>query len=249
MCKIRHLDCNTSSVHSGIKSFSKRRMATISRWRGLFLDILRQIRDVYTALHQDTDSASTRFSASTGDWDDILFELSSYPVCNVAGHIHDDSASTTFARTVLHDTAALDPASHPSPDVPSSSVPDPLHVDESLTNVPPLDNFHPAHQTTVESLRIPVISPDSAIASDIVTSGITMPHPTPETSTSTPSLSSTSLPAAVALQHNAHLLTSSDPPNLLYSVSNTVPDNILPTGTPLSSHSPITRSYPSPSCL
>ncbi len=210
--------------------------------------VLRPIRNVYVALHQDTDSAPTRFSPSTNDL--ILSEPSSYPVCNVAGHIHDDSASTTFTRTVLHDNAALDLASHPSPDVPSSSVPALLHVDESITDVPSLDNFHPAHQTTTGSLRIPVTSPDSATAGaipDIVTSGITMPSPTPETSTVAPPHSSTSLTAAVSLQHNPDLLTSSDQPNLPYSASsNPVLDNILPTGPPLSSHPSMTRSDLSP---
>ncbi|KAH9023425.1 hypothetical protein EDB85DRAFT_2151116 [Lactarius pseudohatsudake] len=59
---------------------------------------LRPIRNVYTALHQDTGSAPTRFSASSDDSDRILFNLSSYPVCNVVGHIHG---------TVLCDSAAL----------------------------------------------------------------------------------------------------------------------------------------------
>jgi len=210
--------------------------------------ILRPIRNVYVALHQDTDSTPTRFSPSTDDQDDILLEPSSFPGCNVAGHIHD-SASTTFARTVLHDNAALDLVSHPCPDLPSSSVPALLHIDESLTDVPPLDNFHPALQTTIESLRILDTSPDSATAGaipDIVTSGITMPNPTPETSTPAPPLSSTSPPAAVSLRHNADLLTPSDQPSLLYSASSN--PFLLPTGPPLSSHSPMTRSDLSPSC-
>jgi len=169
------------------------------RW--MAFQILRPIRNVYIALHQDTDAAPTRFSASTSNRDRMLFYPTSYPVCNIAGHIHDDSASTTFVRTVLHDYAALPSASLASPDAPSSCVPALLHVVESLADVPRLDSFHPAHQTTTESLRIPVASPDPATASairDIVSSGITTPHPTPETSTSAPPLSSTSPPVGVA---------------------------------------------------
>jgi len=218
------------------------------RWIALY--ILRPIRNVFIALHQDTDSAPTQFSASTGNENYILSLPSSYPVCNVAGHIHDDSASTTLARTGLRDNAALVPASLASPDAPSSSVPAPLHVVESLTDVPPLHNFRPAHQTTIESLLIPVTSPDSATAGairDIVTSGITIPNPTPETSTSAPPPSSTSPPAAVSLQHNPDLLTPSDPPSPPSSApSNPLLDSILPTGLLLSSHSPITRSDLSP---
>jgi len=116
--------------------------------------------------------------------------------------------TTTFALTILHDDVALVPASLASPDAPSSSVPAPLYVVESLTDVrhhvhhvPPLDDFHPAHQTTIESLRIPVTSSNPAIAGpiwDIITSGITTPRPTPETSASTP-FSSTTPPGAVIL--------------------------------------------------
>ena len=64
------------------------------------------IRNVYVALHQDTDSAPPQFFPSAGDRDDILTVPSSYPVCQVAGHhpdssphTHDDPASTTTART------------------------------------------------------------------------------------------------------------------------------------------------------
>ncbi|KAI9445699.1 hypothetical protein BJY52DRAFT_1194157 [Lactarius psammicola] len=168
--------------------------------------ILKPIRHVYIALHQDTDATPARFSATTGNQDEILRRPSSYPLCDIPGHhpdsiphIHDDSASTTFAHIAA-------PASVASPDAPSSSVPASLHI---LTDVPPLNNdiyapvsFHPAHQTTVESLRIPVTSLDPVIAGPIrdnVTSSITTRHPTPETSTSAPPLSSASPPAAVAL--------------------------------------------------
>ena len=48
-------------------------------------DILRPIRKIYVALHRDTDSTPARFSASRS----IMLRMpSSYPVCNVAGHIH-----------------------------------------------------------------------------------------------------------------------------------------------------------------
>ncbi|KAI9449220.1 hypothetical protein BJY52DRAFT_1420069 [Lactarius psammicola] len=194
---------------------------------------LRPIRNIYIAIHQGTDTGPMRFSASTGDEDDIWRKPFSYPVCNVAGHIHDDTASTTYPRTLLHDNAALVPASLASPDAPFSSVPAPLHAVESLTDMPPLDNFHPTHQTTIESIRTPVTPPDPTAAGaiqDIVTSGITVPKPAPGTSTCAPPPSSTSPPAAVALQHNPDLLTPSDPLDLPSSASsNPVLDNILPT--------------------
>ena len=48
--------------------------------------ILRQIRNVFLALHQGTNSAPTQFSASTSDGDAILFDPFSYPRCRVPDH-------------------------------------------------------------------------------------------------------------------------------------------------------------------
>ncbi|KAH9025199.1 hypothetical protein EDB84DRAFT_1564132 [Lactarius hengduanensis] len=187
------------------------------------------IRNVYAALHQDTNSAPTRFSASTGDRDGALYQPSSYPVCNVAGHIHDN---------VLHDNAALPPAPLASSYAHSFSVPAPPHVVESLSEVPPLDNF-PVHQTSIEGLRISVTSPDPGTAGairDVVTSAITAPHYTPKTSTSTLPLSSTFPPPFVDLPHNTDLLTLSDPPNLSSSASS---HPLLDSKLPTESHRPI----------
>jgi len=167
--------------------------------------ILQQIRNVYLALHQDTDSAPTRISAP------VLIEPSSYSVCNVAGHIHDDSAPTTFTHAVLHDNVAPVPASLASPDAPSLPVPAPRHVAETLTDVLPLNNdiyvpgsFHPAHQTAIENLHIPVASPDPVttrvIQGSIDTSTTTIPFSTLEPLASTPpptSMVSTSLPGVI----------------------------------------------------
>ncbi|KAH8984324.1 hypothetical protein EDB92DRAFT_1950861 [Lactarius akahatsu] len=167
--------------------------------------IPKPIRNVCITLHQDTDAAPTGFSISTGDEDAILWSPTSYLLCNIPGrhsdstfHTHDDSASTTFARIDLHDDAALALASLSSPDAPSSSVPASLHVPKSLTDVPPLGDFHPDHHTITESLRTPVTSQDPAAAGTIL-----VPDPTPETLTSVPPLSSTTPPAAISLQHNA----------------------------------------------
>ncbi|KAH9057254.1 hypothetical protein EDB87DRAFT_1833270 [Lactarius vividus] len=217
------------------------------RW--MAFQILRPIRNIHIALHQDSDAAPTRYSVSTSNRNRILFDPTSYPACSVPDHhpdpiphIHD-----SFTRTVLHDSAVLSPASLASPDTPSSSVPAPLHAVESLADLPPLDDLHLAHQTTIES-SIPFTSPDSAATArairDIINLVITTPHPTSETSTSTsaPPLSSTSPPATIALQ----LLTPSDTPNLPSS-SNPVLENTLPTGPPMSLHPPMTRSDLSPS--
>ena len=136
--------------------------------------ILRPIRNVYLALHQDTDSAPTRFSASTDDRDIILLNTSSYPVCKVpdhrsnsALHIHNENASMTLAHAVPHDhnnTASV--TSPANPDPPSSSTHAPLPVDETLIDALPLNSQisipgskqHIGRMTT-ESRRIPPTLP------------------------------------------------------------------------------------------
>ncbi|KAH8987045.1 hypothetical protein EDB92DRAFT_1877586 [Lactarius akahatsu] len=99
--------------------------------------ILEPIRNIYVSLHQDTNSAPTRFSASTRNWGNPPW----YPVCNIAGPLR------------------WFPASLANPDAPS-----PSYIVENLTDVPPFDDFRPAHQTTIKSLRIPVTSPEPAPA-------------------------------------------------------------------------------------
>ncbi|KAH9017457.1 hypothetical protein EDB83DRAFT_2437292, partial [Lactarius deliciosus] len=191
-------------------------------WRMAAIYILRPIRNVYIALHEGTASAPTQFSTSTDDGDDVLFDPTSYPQCDVVSHIHD-VAFTTLARTVLHDNDASLLAPVVGPDVPSSSdVPAPPHVVKNLTGMPVLDDFHPrtAHQTTTESL--PVTSTDTATAD---ASGIILPCPTSSTLTPVPPLSSTSPPAAVTLKHNADLPVPSGQPNHPSSASHPILDN------------------------
>ncbi|KAH9045867.1 hypothetical protein EDB83DRAFT_2553800 [Lactarius deliciosus] len=212
--------------------------------------LLKWVRNIYITLHQDSDSAPTQFSSSTDDEDVLLHQPSSYPLCNVANHhpdstphIHDDPAPTTSGNAVLV------PAPPTSPEAHSFSVP--LLVVESRADEPSLDNFHPAHQTIIESPRTPTISPDPSTASAIhviENSSITTPLTTPGTSASAPPFSHTSPPAAVSLQHKSDLLTPSDPPDLPSSVSNPVPDKILPICPPMPLHLPMTPSDLLPSC-
>jgi hypothetical protein len=185
--------------------------------------ILKPIRHVYFPLHHGTNSAPTRFSASTSDENDILDEPDSYPMCNITDHVHDGSTSIIFPRPVPHDDAVLSEVPLTSLNAPPFTVPALLHVDASLTTLPPLDSSYATHQTVDSLLRVPVISPDPA------TAGITMPHPSSETSTTSP-LSSASQPPDVSLQHNSNLLAPSHSPNLPSSASShTVTDDILHT--------------------
>jgi hypothetical protein len=85
--------------------------------------ILRTIRHHYIALHRGTDAAPTAFSEDTPDYDDILYQPSSYPLCNLPSHRSNDVHE-------LPVTEATPPAAASS----SSSVP---RHDSVLTNIPP----------------------------------------------------------------------------------------------------------------
>ena len=197
--------------------------------------ILKPIRHVYLALHRGTDCAPTRFSPSTRDHARVLLKPTSYPLCSVPGHIHVDSTSATYPRTVMHGSAAASASSLASPDAPSSFVPALGQVVESHMTMPLSDIAH----VNIDPPDILVTTPDSA------TSGITKPVPrlTPETSTIATPLSSPSLPAAASRQYNADPMTPPEPSKFLSSASsNPVLDNILHTGPSLSSLLPMTRS-------
>ena len=179
--------------------------------------ILRPIRNVFLALHQDTESPLTQFSASTPNGDYILYLPSSYPVCKVRDHrsdsipIHDDVVSTTPARAIIHDPNV--PAFVPSvtsPDQPSSSTHGPLPVNETPAHPLPLDNQISVpvstpvlDQTTTEGHRIPTTSL-SPVTTD--------PSRTTQSSVSSPSSKSNlsaSPPAGIAAGRTAFSRTSS----------------------------------------
>ena len=57
----------------------------------IFVNLLREIRHLYIALHQGTDAAPTAFSAM-GYFNPILDDPSSYPLCDIASHRPDSTA-------------------------------------------------------------------------------------------------------------------------------------------------------------
>ena len=183
------------------------------------------IRNVYLALHQGTDSAPTRFSASTTDYDRILLEPSSYPSCNIPGHhpdstshAHDVSISTTFPRTVPHDHDNTALVLSRNPDTPSLSAHAPLRAHENFTDVLSLDN------TSLKTL------PAHATHGSTETSANPMHFPIPDLSalTLTPMDSSS---RAFAVQHIAHHPTSSAVLDVSSHLSSTAAlDNMAPKG-------------------
>ena len=206
-------------------------------------NILRPIRNLYIALHEGTNSAPTRFSSTTGDENINLWARDTYPLCNVSVHTPNDSASTALALIVPHDDPALSPASLVTSIAPSFPLPEPFHIDESFSTVPPHDNSYSTRQT-FESLHVPVTYPDSASAGAmrdpvfkkqkgvIVT---TVPQSAPEASTISYSPSA-SVPPVAVLQPNVIPLTSPVPPTLPTPASSaSALDNTLLTGPSLSS--------------
>ena len=132
--------------------------------------VLGRIRHIYIALHQDTGSTPTRFSASTGDRDQTLKEPSSYPVCKVLEHhlnsaarIHDDNDPTNLTSAVPdnHDNATLVPSFlASSPHTPFSPSTAPFPVDEALTLLDSVSS-QLIHQVPTECLCIPTTLPNT----------------------------------------------------------------------------------------
>ena len=211
---------------------------------------LRPIRSLFIALHQGTNSAPTRLSA-TGDDDRILWVDNAYPVCNVSGHIHNDPAFTASPPIVPHNDTAPSPTFLAGPVTPPFPLPEPFHVDESLMTVPPNDNSYPTRQT-IENLHIPVTSPDPASASVMPDSVLneqesgeqkrvnitSTPQFAPEVSTISYPPSASVPPVVAALQSDVIPLTPSIPQTLLAPAPSSASalDNTLHTSMSLSYH-------------
>ena len=214
------------------------------------LRILMPIRNVFLSLHQDIDSAPTRFSASTSDCDVILRDPSSYPVCKVPDHssdstpdTHDDGVSATPARAIPHDpdnTAFVPSTTSPDP-VPSSTHA-PLPV---LTYTLPLDNqisvpgsMQVIGQTTTEGHRIPTISLSPVIEPSRTTRPSMTSTPYPKSDASASPL------ADITVGHTAFSHAPSDYLDVRSTSSPTpILEAILPTG--LLSSQAASRSDPS----
>ena len=144
---------------------------------GIPFYILRHLRQIYIALHRGTDSAPTTFSASTDEYNYILTQSSSYPLCNIPGHashalvVH---ASAATLSTVPHPDAVL-PVSTISPFAgPDMSRPPTLsphhrrvRSDEpSLHDIPQttaiVESSHVTPPANLENNQFPAISLESA---------------------------------------------------------------------------------------
>jgi hypothetical protein len=125
--------------------------------------ILKEIRHLYTALHQGTGAAPTSVSASTDSYDDILDEPSSYPFCNPASHRPDSTSHVSLPLPTPpgnpHDALSHHTASRRAEqanntlDPPSSSVPTTTSQIRATSHVPDIvprtnpiySSCHPTH--------------------------------------------------------------------------------------------------------
>ena len=55
---------------------------------------------LFIPLHQGTGAAPTAFSTSTGEYDYFLFDISSYPLCNIASHRPDSTAQVPIPNAL-----------------------------------------------------------------------------------------------------------------------------------------------------
>jgi len=144
-----------------VTSAEDERIQTISRF------ILINSRRIYIALHQGTDSAPMAFSVSTDDFDLILYNPSSYPLCNVPGHrhhsgltpqIHEVTADSPIASSDVPHAAAIVTVAGPSTtlDVDAASPPtlNPHHTGIYLAGSPLHDGVTP----TLERLAVGTVS-------------------------------------------------------------------------------------------
>ena len=179
--------------------------------RSIPMYILRHIRNIYIALHEDTDADPTRFSYYTSDDDSILLEPSSYPECNVYGH-HLDLA-THINEDIVRTTFVPDFAPHAHPTSAGSSLPifTQLTASARSMNIPPVHNnisaasSQSAHQIPAGGLPCSTAA-GAAQGND---ADRTVAHSTTERSTSTHLLPSTSPPGAGGHQLNTDPRVSS----------------------------------------
>jgi len=140
------------------------------------VSILYWIRQAYIALHQGTDAALTAFSASTPNWEDILFEPSSYPLCNLASHRPDSinfhevplptspgnspdalSSSTTDASSTVPQQAMQSNiiAGLPAPSSPTTTSED-RGTSHGPNTTPPTNTVHSSSRPTSASRTVAV---------------------------------------------------------------------------------------------
>jgi hypothetical protein len=219
--------------------------------------ILRDIRHIYIVLHQGTDSAPTAFSPSTHDNDDILFQPSSYPVCNIPGHAsHTVIGPPEESAHASNSAATLPTVPHPDPILTTISpsagpdmspsptfTPHPSRIrladEPSLHDIPQAtttnESSHLTPPLNLENNQFPAISLESATAAatecpvDTSTVSEFDLHPTLAASTSIAQLLATPTSSStVAEKHNVNFGVVPHSVLPFSSFSIPAPGNLLP---------------------
>jgi hypothetical protein len=158
--------------------------------------ILRLVRHLYIALHQLTD-ARPAFSASTDSLDTILFDLSSYPLCDITSHLPDSTAHfhiiNSRAVSIPTEPAFSPDASPYSPSLGGSSAPQ--QAEQVITIVgPPL----PSNPMTIS---ITQGTPHAPIAMPLPNPVYSFPRPTYTSPTGGVAAMPQDIPLAPTLSH------------------------------------------------
>ena len=209
-----------------VTSAEDERVQTISRF------ILINSRRIYIALHQGTDSAPTTFSMSTDDFDLILYNPLSYPLCNVSGHRRRSGLTHIHGPEVVADTpvapsdvphavaavmTAVDPSTASSVEVASLPSQNPHHPNIHVADSPLPDDTTPifAHPSLVTTLRQPgppeTRCAHSSASADIASVGLSQGMADACTSLAHGHLDPTVNSAAAALQNKE---TIDSPPTI-----------------------------------
>jgi Ubiquitin carboxyl-terminal hydrolase len=167
--------------------------------------ILHLIRHHYITLHQGTDAAPTAFSASTKPFHPVLYEPSSYPLCDIAGHL---PGPTVYVPAPEFPTISL--LTQPAPTehaLPVHTGPHPTDASSpsALQDIPLTATLScPLEGTTLEDVLTPCTEPDTTeILSTASTPASTLtPEPVPEPTLRVPNESSISCDADAASASN-----------------------------------------------
>ena len=112
------------------------------------VQILRNIRQHYILLHQDTDAAPTAFSASTDDVDELLYQPSSYPFCDITNHrSHSTSPLLVPASPSVPLLTQLGDSHEASPTFGGSPFPQQVNHTSIIPGTPP-----PSDPTTLSKI-------------------------------------------------------------------------------------------------
>ena len=110
--------------------------------------ILNMIRYLYIILHQGTGAAPISFDASTDSFDSIMYEPSSYPLCDIPGHRSDLTAHVPVPSIPLINQPSDSPDASSHHFTSSGSIVS-RKIKEATTTAGPLSLSHPTKPSKI----------------------------------------------------------------------------------------------------